>query len=424
MKAIPYWPDNTPFPEDIHLSRELPSQVDVAIVGSGFTGLSAAITLAKAGVSVVVFEKETIGWGASSRNGGIFSDGLFMGEEALEAKYGREKALAFWQWSIDACDYVEEMVEREKIECDYRRSGEILLASKPSHFEALIKHEAYKEKVYGNAHSQLLDADQIEEEIGSKIYYGGRLNEGGGVLDPAKYVYGLARLAVQNGVLLFEKTEVQRIRRENGTKIMSTSSGEVKAGEVLLATNGYTGNLVPRVRHGIISGACYSIVTEPLSPQMQEEINPNGRCFYDSRNFINYFRLTADGRVLIGGRTTLAAGDDLTMSGADLRDRLVVIHPQLKDVQVSHSWSGQLGLTFDQMPHVGYEGGVHFAYGYFGHGVILASYLGREMGLILSGQQEGSLFQEIKHPRYFFASWERLYMPLLNAYFRFGDWMG
>jgi glycine/D-amino acid oxidase-like deaminating enzyme len=143
MKTIPYWTDNTPFPKDIS-SADLPGEVDVAVVGSGYTGLNAALVMAKAGLNVAVFEKEKVGWGASSRNGGLIGSGLSLSIEDLEARYGKSLAQAFWRWSIDALDYIDEIIKIEKISCDFARSGEIVLASKPSHFEGLPHHHHKK----------------------------------------------------------------------------------------------------------------------------------------------------------------------------------------------------------------------------------------------------------------------------------------
>lgn len=415
MKTIPYWTDNTPFPEDIQDS-ELPADVDVAVVGSGFTGLNAALAVAKAGLSVAVLEKERIGWGASTRNGGIFSPGLFLSLDVLESRYGKEMAKAFWHWSLESYDYIENVINDENINCDFDQSGEILLAYKPSHFKNLVKYQKYSAEVI-----QLFEPAELEQEIGSKSYFGGLLEEKGGALDPAKYVFGLARAATRYGGQLFENTEVKQIKRGNGRFVLSTPKGEVKAREVLLATNGYTTNVVRKARYGIFPGACYSIVTEPLPPEMQKEISPNGRVFYDSKYYLNYFRVIADGRVLIGGRNTMVPGHSLDVSASELQERLIEIFPQLKNVEITHCWTGNLGLTFDRMPHVGCLDGIHYAYGFMGHGVTVGSYLGYEVGQIITGQREKSIFEEIKHPRYFFSLLDRLYLPLVCAWFRFMD---
>jgi glycine/D-amino acid oxidase-like deaminating enzyme len=420
MKQIPYWTDNTPRPEDIP-TQGAPTDVDVAIVGSGFTGLNAAIEIAKAGMSVAVFEKETIGWGASSRNGGLMVVGLFVTVDQLEKRYGKEAAKAFYKWSRDSIDFVETLVNKEKIDCDLDRSGEVFLASKPSHYSFMAEYQQYLVDEYGVDDAVIIPPDEIKDEIGSPIYHGGMVENGGAGIDPAKYVYGLVRAAKKYGAQIFENAEVKRIKKEGGRFCVTTPKGEILANEILIATNGYTTSMLPRLRFGVFPGACYSIVTEPLPKDLQHEISPKGRVFHDSKYYLNYFRVLADGRVLLGGRNTLVQGHDLNRSARELKTRLVEIYPQLKGVEVTHCWTGTLGFTFDRMPHIGQLDGIHYVYGYMGHGVSVASQMGYEAGQIIAGKRESSLFMEIKHPRYFFSVFDRLFFPVVCAWYRLMD---
>jgi glycine/D-amino acid oxidase-like deaminating enzyme len=420
MKQTPYWTDNTPRPEDLS-SKGTPTDVDVAIVGSGYTGFSAAIEIAKAGLSVAVFEKETIGWGASSRNGGLMVVGLSVTVDQLEKRYGKESAKAFYKWSRDSIDFVERLVKKEKIDCDLDRSGEIFLASKPSHYSYMVGNHRYMNDEYGVDDAVIIPPNEVNDEIGSPIYHGGILDKGGAGIDPAKYLYGLAGVSKKYGVQIYENAEVNRIKKGNGSFRVTTPKGETLAKDILIATNGYTTSMRPRLRFGVFPGACYSIVTEPLSASLQEEISPMGRVFHDSKYYLNYFRVLADGRVLLGGRNTLVRGHDLNRSANELQNRLVEIFPQLEGVEITHSWSGNLGLTFDRMPHIGCLDGIHYAYGYMGHGVSVASQMGYEAGQIISGKRDSSLFKEIKHPRYFISVFDRLYFPVVCAWFRLMD---
>jgi len=298
MKKIPYWTDNTPRPPDLPVGST-PTDVDVAVVGSGLTGLNAAIEIAKAGLNTAVFEKETLGWGASSRNGGFMIPGLFLSVDKLEKRYGKESAKAFYDWSKKSVDYVEELVTTEGIDCDLDRSGHITLGTKPSHFPHLMAYHEYLQNEYDDEDTEILQPDEVGTEIFSPIFHGGIIHKGGAGLDPAKYVYGLAQVATRYGAQLYENTEVKGIKSENGSYRLMTSKGELNAREVLIATNGYTTSMLPRVRFGIFPAACYSIVTEPLPASLQKEISPTGKIFSDSKYFINYFRLLADGRVLV-----------------------------------------------------------------------------------------------------------------------------
>jgi glycine/D-amino acid oxidase-like deaminating enzyme len=420
MKTVPFWTDQYPRPEDIVLSQ-LPEQVDVAIVGSGYTGLNAAIELSKSGASVAVLEQETIGWGASSRNGSMLSTGLRASLEWIAKRYGIDFARDMWKWSLDAIDYVEEVVNRENINCDFLRTGSVYLAYKPDHLVKIKKYSEYLSNEIGYEDCKIVEPDQLGAEIGSTAFYGGMLEKRAGRVNPAKFTFGLARAAVRYSTQLVERARVTQISRQHGSFVVTTTQGKLKSKEILLATGGYTTNLVPQVRQGIFPIGSYIIVTEPLSKGLQDELSPNLRMFYDSKRFLNYFCLIPDGRMLFGGRTDLSTSLDLRKTADKLRNRMVEVFPQLEDVPITHSWTGKLGISFDQMPHIGRVKGIHYAYGYSGHGLSIASLLGREVGQLLAGQRDSSPFMEIKHPRYFFASLDKLYLPFVSAYFRLED---
>jgi glycine/D-amino acid oxidase-like deaminating enzyme len=195
------------------------------------------------------------------------------------------------------------------------------------------------------------------------------------------------------------------------------------AQEVLVATNGYTDRLIPRLKARIFPVGSYIIVTEPLPPALQAEISPKGRMFYDSKWFLNYFRLTPDGRLLWGGRNNLSTNLDLQESARRLRQQMVRTFPQVQDIPTTHTWTGQLGLTFDLMPHIGRIDGVHYALGYCGHGLSIATYLGREAGLLLAGEKTSSPFAEIPHQTYFFYRHRPWFLPFAAHYYRFLDWV-
>jgi glycine/D-amino acid oxidase-like deaminating enzyme len=204
----------------------------------------------------------------------------------------------------------------------------------------------------------------------------------------------------------------------------------IVAKEVLLATNGYTTNLVPAARRGIFPGGSYIITTEVLPPDLQNTVSPRRRMFYDTKHFLNYFRLTPDGRMLFGGRHNLSTDLDLAQSAHELHARMIQVFPALAGCAISHSWTGKLGLTFDLMPHAGrlesgpadaLGRGLFYAYGYGGHGVAIASYLGHAMGQLLAGMTPANPFLGLPHQRYFFTPYERFYLPLVSTWFRFLD---
>ncbi len=420
MKNINYWTENTPRPEDLP-TQDLPPKADVTIVGRGYTGLNAAIELAKSGVSVVVLEQETIGWGGSSRNGGLFSPDIAGGMSKIEKRYGKDAAQFFWRWSVAACDHVERIVTEEGIKCDFHRDGQIQLAYKPSHFISAKGYMSYLTEGYGYSGQRAVEPGELNTEIGSGSYYGGILDESGGGADPAKYVFGLAQTASRHGARLVERAKVKNIERNNGVFRLSTSKGAIESKEVLLATNGYTSHLVPKARYGIFPITSCIILTEPLSLELQQELSPNNRVFYDSKRLVNYFRLTADGRMLFGGRKSSSEDSNTDKSAQRIHRRMLEVYPQLKGIPITHTWSGYIGYTFDKMPHIGRINGIHYAYGYCGHGLAAASYMGVEAAKLISGQQESSPFMEVPHPRYFFASFEKLFLPLGSIWYGFLD---
>ena len=419
MKTVPFWTDGLARPPDL-VSASLPDQVDVAIVGGGYTGLNSARVLLRSGASVVVLERHTMGWGASSRNGGMATTGIKAPVTEIFRRYGPEAGRVFWQSSLDAIDLIEQVVTDEEIDCDFNRPGHIALAFKPSHFEAMRKKAEWYRRELGHE-VEVVDPADLATEIGSPAFHGGLVDNYSGALDPAKYVLGLAAAVAGHGGLLCEQTEAQRVERRTGEFVIHTNQGQLRAKEVLVATNGYTDSLVPGLKSRIFPVGSYIIVTEPLPADVQAVLSPKGRMFYDTKNFLNYFRLTPDGRMLFGGRNNLSTGLDLQDSARRLQQRMIEVFPALKDVPLTHSWTGQLGLTFDLMPHIGRIDGIHYALGYGGHGVSIATYLGAEAGLLLSGQKPTSPFLTIEHPTKFFYRQRPWFLPFAAMYYRFQD---
>ena len=423
MLKTPLWTDQFPRPNNLVTSDNPSSDTDIAIIGSGYTGLCAARILRKNGASVTVFERNTIGWGASSRNGGMATPGLKQGIQKIYKMYGSKLAHEFWKASVDAIDLIEEIVDEHSIDCDWQRNGHASLATKPSHAPRLKQYGSWLEKKFGHVQNYI-PGNQIRDEIGSDAYHGALTDEISGGLHASKYVYGLATTVSNLGVQLCEHTDVLDIEKNDSNYFrLITSKGDVRAKKVIIATNGYTDRLVPRLKPLIFPVGSYIVVTEPLSEDLQNIISPKKRMYYDSKWFLNYFRLTPDGRMLWGGRNDLSTDLDLDDSAKRLTRELYSILPDLRDIPITHTWTGKLGITFDLMPHIGEKNGIYYAFGYGGHGLSIATYLGTEIGLLLSGKKERSPFMEISHQTMFFYRNRPWFIPFAARYFRFLDWV-
>jgi glycine/D-amino acid oxidase-like deaminating enzyme len=422
MKLTPYWTDDYPRPADLPVAEELPSEVDVVVVGGGYTGLSAARTLAKSATSVAVLERETIGWGASSRNAGITGCSLKQKTHKLFKIYGEEYALKFWNISLDCLELIKEYVFEEGIDCDWRNNGDMCVYYKPSHYEEDPEWKHWHKDTLDHKLELVAPAD-LRSYIGSDAFYGGLIDEHGTEIHPAKLVFGMAEVAAKYGALLFENASVNKIEKQPHGYLVHTSRGNLKAKQVVVATNGYTDETVRGLRSKIIPVGSYSIVTEPLSEELQQEISPRGLTFWDSKWFLNYFRLTPDGRLLWGGRNNLSTTLDLDGSAEILRKEMVRAFPQLSDVPITHSWTGQIGLTFDLMPHIGTIDGIYYAMGNCGHGLHTAIYLGQEVAQLITGEKASSPFAEIPHKTYFFYRKNPWFLPLAVQYYRIRDRM-
>ena len=414
---------------------QLPEHVDVAIIGSGFTGLSAARTLAKLSANVAVLESETIGWGASSRNGGMVLTGMKLGVNKLISMYGRERTQQMYAASLASIDCVEQIVREEGIDCDFARCGHLEVACKQKHFDDYARQAQVIAREF-NHHLRVVQKHELNSEIGSTIYYGGMVDEISAGCNPARYVAGLARAAMKVGSHIFEHARVETIAREsrnaNGGWKLSTSRGPLWARDVFVATSGYTGRATPALQKKIIPIGSFIITTEILPEPLARELSPRNRMIYDSKNYLYYYRLTPDRRMLFGGRAAFFPENDHTIrqSAEILRRGMIDVYPQLADAKVDYVWGGTLDFAFDIMPHAGQLDGLYYAVGYAGHGVAMATYQGQKIAeLIASDRNENpnpqNPFVGIPFPGaplglYNGRPW---FLPLAGGWYKFLDWV-
>jgi glycine/D-amino acid oxidase-like deaminating enzyme len=387
MKEASYWAETVTWPAIT--PREWPASVDVAIIGGGYTGLSAGRTLAQRGATVAVLEANTFGSGASSRNGGMVLTGLKVGAGKLAKQYGVQTARDLFCMSLDAIAFAEKLIHDEGIECGFSRCGHIELAWKPAHFAA-YQHEAEMMQRDFNHPVKLVERKDLRSEIGSDLYHGALVDESSAGVNPAQYAAGLTLAAHRAGARLFEKTPATALQRDGTGFTIVTPRGKLKAQQVILATNGYAQKLAPWLTKRIIPIGSYIITTEPLSDAFAAELSPRRRMMFDSKNFLFYFRLSQDNRMIFGGRAAFHAETPSTVreSAEILKRGMAEVFPQLRDTRVTHAWGGTLGFTFDLLPHAGVSpDGIHYALGCGGHGVALLTYLGACVAQQVAGEQ-------------------------------------
>ena len=411
-------------------ARELPQTADVAVIGGGYTGLSAARTLAKGGARVAVLEAENVGWGASCRNGGMVLSGLKLGTSTLIARYGREASKRMYAASLESIDCVEALVREENIDCDFSRCGHLEVACKPRHFEEFRRGAETIEREFGHR-LRIVEKENLLQEIGSAIYHGGMVDEVSAGVNPAKYVAGLACAAAKAGAAIHEKTRVLGLERDSrqGEKGWSikTPRGALHARDVLIATSGYTSGITPSLQKKLIPIGSFIIVTEALPETLARELSPRNRVIYDSKNFLYYYRLTPDRRMLFGGRAAFFPESENTVreSARILREGMISVYPQLRQAEVEYVWGGTLDFAFDIMPHAGTIDGMFYSVGYAGHGVAMATLLGQKIAQsILAGRDENP-FAGIPFPGaplgvYNGKPW---FLPFAGMWYKFLDWV-
>ncbi len=424
-----YWLETVTTPPT-QAALDLLESIDVAIVGAGFCGLSAARTLAKRGVKVAVLEAETFGWGASSRNGGMVLTGMKLPAPALIKRYGRETVRKMYAASLDSIDCVERIVREENIDCNFCRCGHLEVACKQAHFDGYEESAALIKREF-NHELRIIPKSELPGEIGSNIYFGGMVDETSASLNPARYVAGLAHAAQRAGACLHDHTRVTSIQQEaiNGARKfrVQTSKGPVTAREVLLASGAYTTEATPALRKKIIPIGSYIIATEILPAALARELSPRNRMIYDSKHFLYYYRLAPDNRMLFGGRAAFFPETENTVrqSAEILRRGMIDVYPQLRDTKVEFVWGGTLDFTLDVMPHAGKIDGMYFAAGFAGHGVAAATWFGAKLAAQICGDPGGIPFDGIKFPAapIGLRSGHTWALPLAGAWYKILDWL-
>ncbi len=417
----PYWWDAAPRQETP--GPALPATADVAIIGSGFTGLSAALTLLDKGRGVVVLDRGVPGYGASTRNGGqIGSGNQKFSVKRLIALRGEAKAAALLREGTRMLDHIEHLVETEKIDCHFRRCGRFRGAMRPEHYEAMASDMEDLKRVAG-VEGFMVPRSEQGTEIGSEVFFGGSVLPNDASLHPALYHSGLMQRVEARGGAIIGKAGVRTIARDTDGFLLETDAGPLQCRDVLVATNGYTENLVDTLKRRIVTIRSGLIATAALPADLLARLMPKNRVYGNTNRVFYYFRVAPDeNRIVWGGRAVRASG---ARAFRHLAHDLLTGFPDLGDIAVTHAWDGQIGYTHDALPHLGrMADGIHYAVGYCGTGVSRATYFGHKIALQIVGDPDGrTAFDDLAFPAFPLHPIAKRAVPIVAAWYRFRDTM-
>lgn len=421
FKAKPYWweaYEPKPLPE-----VALPKETAVAIVGGGYAGMNAALELSRNGIDSIVLDAAEPGFGGSTRSGGLVSAGVNVGKRMINRALTPEEAKPFLNDAIDAFTNIENLIADNAINCGWTKTGYFLGAWCKSHYDGmkkkvdLINAEAQSDAV-------LVPREQQRAHIGSDYYHGGMLVGRAAHLHPALYYKGLLDLVVKAGVPIASRTPVNGLTQEaNGSWLVKTPRGTIRAQHVVIATNGYTGDVTPQFKRRVVPVGSYIIATEELSPDLAKSLSPANRSFADTRRVLTYYRLSPDGkRMIFGGRAKFGFSDPVETAPM-LYQFMLDRFPQLKGTKITHAWTGNVAFTMDELPHMGKFQGLHYALGCNGSGVAMMSFLGRETARKIVGKSNRTIaFDQPEFPTSPLYHGNPWFLPLVGAWFRTRDW--
>jgi glycine/D-amino acid oxidase-like deaminating enzyme len=402
---------------------DVPREARVAIVGGGYAGLSAALELARHGIGSVVLEAHELGFGASTRNGGGVSGGVNFGKSftgrtiAVDPDHaGRILADA-----ADAFTLIERLIDEEKIDCCWEKSGRFVGAWTKGHFEAQSRRlELLNASAQSGAY--MVPREKQREEIASDYYFGGMIVERSGKLHPALYYKGLLDACRRRNVAVCAKAAVTGIARAGSGWRVETARGDVSAGDVVIATNGYTGSLTPALRRRVVPIASHIIATEELPADLARSLIPRGRTLSDTRRVLCYYRMSPDGRRMVFGGRARFTQVDARVSATVLHRYMIDRFPQLRGVRITHAWTGNTAFTLDALPHMGSRGDLHYCLGCNGSGIAMMTYLGCQTARKIAGATNYACsFDTEEFPDHRLYSGNPWFLPAVGGYYRLRD---
>ena len=421
-REFPYWWEAfEPGGRDL---ADVPAETHVAIVGAGYAGLATALELSRLGIEAMVIDANDPGFGASTRSGGLVVGTHAVKKPLISKGPDAELADRMMSDAADGFALLQRLIEEEDIECGWHKTGRFQGAWSRAHFD---EFEATAERLNRlcDAKAYVVSRERQREEIGSDFYFGGMVTGEAAHLHPALYFKGLYEACLRRDVTVCARAEVLSLTQSSAGWEIKTSRGTMRAGEVVIATNGYTGNVTPQFKRRLISLRPYIIATEPLPADLAESLSPQNRSFTDTRRVVAFYRMSSDGRRLIYGSRVKWRDITPTQMAPLLYKQMTDRFPQLKGTKVSHAWTGQVALTLDEQPHVGALDGLHYALGCNGSGVAMMTYLGTQLARKIAGATnyacafDGGAFPT--HPLY--SGNARWYLPVMGNLLRARDWI-
>jgi gamma-glutamylputrescine oxidase len=408
--------------EPLHQPLQGDFSCDVGVVGGGIAGLSAALHLAERGFKVTLLEAERIGWGASGRSGAQAIFGVAAGQDRLESLVGAADARRIWDMSIEGLDLMRQLIARHGIACDYV-AGQMHVAIKPRQAQELRAWQRELVERYDYQSVSFLDAAATHRLVASERYIAGMLDTNSGHLHPLKYVRGLAAAAKRAGAVLHEGSRVRNYRRIDGKVQLRTDVGALSCRQVVFAGNAWLGNTAPELRRRIMPVGTYIVATEPLGESLATRLLPQDTAVTDINWVLDYFRRSADHRLLFGGRVSYSGLDPFDTAQAT-RARMLKVFPQLRDARIEHAWGGYVDITLNRAPDFGrLEPDVYYLQGFSGHGIALTGLAGKLVAEAIAGDASRfDVFARIPHHGFPGGQWlRRPALVLAMLYYRLRD---
>ncbi len=421
-RNLPFWLEEAPLEAPCPEGPQVLPACDVAVIGAGFTGLAAALELARAGRSVQVFDRAAPGEGASRRNAGIASGSLYFSLGGAIERFGLEKGVGLHRESKEARESLIALIRSEGIDCKLREAGRFDALFRASHYDGKARECELLNRHLGIGAEMVPRAEQ-ERELGTVFYHGGMTRPDIPALHPGLLHQGLLEKARTAGARVLGHCPVSSFERSREGYLLETPAGQVKAGKLIIGVNGYADEAAPWARRRLVPVASQIIVTEPLAPDLMARLMPKGRAVGESRKMLNYYRPTPDGLAILFGGRSGATARTAEEKAAALKAQLVAIFPELSGTAVAHVWWGNVAYTFDYLPKLAEHDGVLYANGYCGSGVVWGVWLGRKAAWRLLGEEERArtLFAEgtfQSRPLYGGKPW---FLPAIFAWYRWQD---